>query len=129
MLTMKQFITTLFVLLILLGAVASAFLGWRNVLRTQQDSRTSRWRSVCSTIGVVLVSLSVLLFLAYGVRNALTGGDGNGNWTTLYFIRTGNYLSLTGAITSLIGKGNARWLAFLSGCLMLFMWSSAGMSL
>jgi hypothetical protein len=126
---MKHLIITLLVLLVVLGAGAAVFLGWRRILGTRHDWRASRWRSICSAIGLALVSLSVLLFFAYGVRNASIGGDGNGNWTTLYFIRSGNYLSLTGAVISLVGNGRVRWLTFLGGCLMLFMWSSAGMSL
>jgi hypothetical protein len=126
---MKQLLISLVVPLVVLGAAVFASLGWRNVFRSQQNSRTGNWRVVCGIVGLVLVSFSVILFLVYGTRNALTAGDGNGNWTTVYFIRTGNYLSLGGVVMSLTGKGSLRWPTFLSGCLLLFMWSSAGMSL
>jgi hypothetical protein len=77
----------------------------------------------------VFLTLSVLLIAAYGTRNAFFKGDPNGDWTTLIFIRTGNYLSLAGAFASLAGKGKARWSAFAGACLMEFIWFSQGMSL
>lgn len=81
------------------------------------------------TTALVLVTLSVFVFAAYGTCNALFKGDPNGDWTSLIFIRTGNYLSLAGVFTGLAGKGRGRWLAFLGACLMLFIWFSEGMSL
>src|SRR5215831_10489791 len=58
------------------------------------DTNEAKWRVVTSTITLIVVTLSVLLFLTYRTYNAVIGGEGNGNWTTLPSIRTGNYLSL-----------------------------------
>jgi hypothetical protein len=122
-------ITTLVVISIILGAVTATSLGWRYAARIRHDSTGPRWRSAATILALVLVTFSALLLAAYLTRNAVIGGDGNGSWTTLIFIRTGNYLSLAGALISLIAKGKARWPAFVGGCLMLFIWFSQGMSL
>jgi hypothetical protein len=117
------------VVFVVLGAVTATFLGWRYCTRIRHESTDPRWRSIATVLSLVLVTLSVLLFAAYVTRNAAIGGEGNGSWTGLIFIRTGNYLSLVGAIASLTGKGKARCLALIGGCLMLFLWFSEGMSL
>jgi hypothetical protein len=126
---MKHLIATLLVSSVIIGAVIAAFLGWRCSIRGRQEFAGPRWRSILRTVALVLVTLSVLVFAAYGTRNALFRGDPNGDWTTLIFIRTGNYLSLAGVFAGLAGKGNGRWPAFVGACLMLFIWFSEGMSL
>jgi hypothetical protein len=110
---MNHLIATLVVVSIILGAVTATSLGWRYAARIRHDSTGPRWRSAATILALVLVTLSVLLLAAYLTRNAIIGGAGNGSWTTLIFIRTGNYLSLAGALVSL----------------MLFIWFSQGMSL
>jgi len=126
---MKHLIATLLVLSIILGAMISTFLGWRYRAGSRLESVGPRWRSVLTTVALVLVTFSVLVFAVYGTRNALFKVDPNGEWTTLVFIRTGNYLSLAGILASLAGKGKGRWLALVAACLMLFIWFSEGMSL
>jgi hypothetical protein len=127
--TMSHLSATLVVVFVILGAVAATLVGWRHRFRTPQDSTKASWRSAVATAGLVLLSFSVLWFAAYGARNALIGGDGNGSMTTLTFIRTGNYLSLFGVISSLAGKGKDRWPALVGSCFMLFLWFAEGMSL
>jgi hypothetical protein len=126
---MNHLMSALIVVLIILGAVTAMLVGWRYAARIRDDSAQPRWRSVLTFVGLALLTLSVLLFAAYGTRNALFKGDRNGDWTTLMFSRTGNYVSLAGICSSLAGKGKARWLAFIGACLMLFIWFSLGMSL
>jgi len=126
---MNHLISALVVVLIILGAVTAMLVGWRYAARIRDDSAEPRWRSVVTFVGLVLLTLSVLLFAAYGTRNALFKGDRNGDWTTLIFIRTGNYLSLAGVCSGLAGKGKGRWPALIGACLMLFIWFSLGMSL
>jgi hypothetical protein len=126
---MKHLIGTLLVTSAILGAVIATFVGWRYGARGPQQIIDPRWRFVLRTTALVLVTLSIIVFAAYGTRNALFLGDRNGDWTTLVFIRTGNYLSLAGVLVSLVGKGRGRWPAFLGACLMLFIWFSEGMSL
>lgn len=50
----QQLLTWLFLLLIVLAALASAFLGWRSILRAQRKSPTSRRRVTCGTVGLAL---------------------------------------------------------------------------
>lgn len=126
---MKHLIFALVVVLIILGAVTATLLGWRYSARIRDGSTESRWRYALTFVALVLLTLSVLLFAAYGTRNALFKGDPNGDWTTLIFIRTGNYLSLAGVCSGLAGKGKGRWPALIGACLMLFIWFSQGMSL
>jgi hypothetical protein len=126
---MKHLIATLLISTIVLGAVIATLLGWRYSVRGRPEFAGPRWRSVLGTTAVVLVTLSVLGFAAYLTRNAIFKVDPNGDWTTLIFIRTGNYLSLAGAFASLAGKGKERWPVFVGACLMLFIWFSQGMSL
>lgn len=125
----SHIIATLVVGFIILGAVTAAAIGWRYHARTPQDSTKARWRPAVATAGLLLLSLSVLVFAAYGTRNALIGGDGNGSMTTLRFIRIGTYLSLFGVISSLAGNGKGRWPALVGSCFMLFLWFAEGMSL
>jgi len=126
---MKHVIATILIGLIILGAAIATLFGWRYRVSSRQEFIGSRWRQVLGTASLVLVTFSVLTFAAYGTRNALFKGDPNGDWTTLIFIRTGNYLSLAGAFASLAGKGKARWFAFAGACLMEFIWFSQGMGL
>ena len=126
---MNHLIATLLIVLVILGAVSAISLGWRFALGNQGDSTKPRWRSTAALFARVLVTLSVLLFAAYITRNAIIGGDRNGGPTTLVFIRAGNYLSFAAAITSLAGRGKARWATLSGSCLMLFIWFSEGMSL
>lgn len=126
---MNQLAATVGVLLIILAAITTTSLGWRYVIGTSRNSAERNWRLLLTFVALVLVSLSVLLLAAYMGRNALFKPDPNGDWTTLTFIRAGNYLSLIGLVVSLAGKGKARWLVFIGGCLMLFIWFSQGMSL
>lgn len=126
---MNRLLETLVFAIVSLGAVIGTFFGWIYGPRFRRDLKEPRWRTVGAFIGLVLVTLSVMLFATYLTRNAVIGGDANGSRSTLIFIRTGNYLSLAGVIASLTGKGKARWPAFVSGCLMLFIWLSEGMSL
>jgi hypothetical protein len=58
--------------------------------RISHDSTEPRWKFVTTLVALLLLALSVLLFAAYGTRNAFFKGDPNGDWTTLIFIRTGN---------------------------------------
>src|SRR5271168_2148814 len=121
---MNHLISALVVVLIILGAVTATLVGWRRDLRIRDDSVEPRWRSRVTFVALVLLTLSVLLFAAYGTRNALFKGDPNGNWTTLILIRTGNYLSLGGVCSSLAGNGKGRWPALIGACLMEFIWFS-----
>jgi len=82
-----------------------------------------------SALALILVSLSVLLFVAYGTHNASIGGDRNGSALSLLIIRTGNSLSLLGVLACLGGQGRARWSILISGSFMLFLWFGQGMSL
>jgi hypothetical protein len=126
---MNHLMSALIAVLIILGAMIAMAAGWRYAARISADSTQPRWRTVVTFVGLALLTLSVLLFAAYGTRNALFTGDRNGDWTTLMFIRTGNYVSLAGICASLAGKGKARWLSFIGACLMQFIWFSLGMSL
>jgi hypothetical protein len=126
---MKHLITTLVTSSIILGAAIASFLGWKYSVRGRREATGPHWRSMLATTALVLVTCSVLAFAAYGTRNALFKGDPNGDWTTLIFIRIGNYLSLAGALASLAGKGKARWAIFVGACLMEFIWFAEGMSL
>jgi hypothetical protein len=126
---MKHLMATLLVSSAILGTVIATLLGWRYSVKGEQDSIEPRWRSILRTTALALVTLSVLVLASYGTRNALFKGDPNGDWTTLIFIRTGNYLSLAGVFASLAGKGKGRWHAFVGACLMLLIWFSEGMSL
>lgn len=126
---MNHLMSGLIVVLVILVAVTAMLVGWRYAARISADSTQPRWRTVVTFVGLALLTLSVLIFAAYGTRNALFNGDRNGDWTTLMFIRTGNYVSLAGIFSSLAGKGKARWLGFIGACLMLFIWFSLGMSL
>jgi multisubunit Na+/H+ antiporter MnhB subunit len=125
---MNHLTSALVVVVIIIGAVVATLLGWRYA-RIRDDSAEPRWRSLVTFVGLVLLTLSVLLFAAYGTRNVLFKGDRNGDWTTLIFIRIGNYLSLAGVCSGLAGKGKGRWPALIGACLMLFIWFSLGMSL
>jgi hypothetical protein len=124
---MNRLNATLFFGSIVIGAVAATFLGWRYRARVKRDPKVPPWRSVFALVALVLVTLSVLFFATFVTRNALVRG--NVDWTTLIFIRAGNYLSLAGVLASLTGKGKTRWPAFVAACLMLFIWFSEGMSL
>ena len=95
----------------------------------RRDTNESKWRVATSRIALIVVTLSVLLFLTYRVYNAVIGGEGNGNWTTLPSIRTGNYLSLLGLLASLAATKKMRWPLLAASALMLFLWFSQGMSL
>jgi TRAP-type C4-dicarboxylate transport system permease small subunit len=129
MLPMSHVTATLFIALVILGAVSAVSLGWGFGLRNQGNSRRPRWRSTAAFFARALVTLSVLLFAAYITRNGIIGGDRNGGPTTLAFIRAGNYLSFAAAITSLADRGKARWATLSGSCLMLFIWFCEGMSL
>jgi TRAP-type C4-dicarboxylate transport system permease small subunit len=129
MLPMSHAIATLFIALVILGALSAISLGWRFGLRNRGNSTGPRWRTIAALFARVLVTLSVLLFAAYVTRNAIIGGDRDGGPTTLAFIRAGNYLSFVAAICSLADRGRARWATLSGSCLMLFIWFSEGMSL
>jgi hypothetical protein len=126
---MNRTTATLIIGSIILGAVMATALGWRYGVEVRHNSAGWRWRSAATVAALALVTLSLILLAAYATRNAITGGDGNGDWTTLIFIRTGNYLSLASVLAGCIGKGKARWPTLVGGCLMEFLWFSEGMSL
>jgi hypothetical protein len=126
---MSHLTSALVVILVIFGAVTATLLGWRYSATIRHDLTEPRWRFAATLVALVLLTLSVLLFAAYGTRNSFFRGDPNGDWTTLVFIRTGNYLSLAGVFASLAGKGKARWSAFAGACLMEFIWFSQGMGL
>jgi hypothetical protein len=126
---MNRLTATLFFSSIILGAVAAIFLGWRYRARAKRDPAEPRWRSASALVALVLVTLSVIFLATFVAYNALVRGSGNGDETTLIFIRAGNYISLGAALASLTGKGKTRWPAFVAACLMLFIWFSEGMSL
>jgi len=126
---MKHLIATLLTACVIFGAAIASFLGWKYSVAPTEEPTGPRWRWILSRAALVLVTCSVLAFAAYGTRNAMFKADPNGDWTTLIFIRAGNYLSLVGVLASLAGKGKLRWAAFAGACLMEFIWFSEGMSL
>ena len=123
---MQHLIATFVALSLIIGAVAAVLIAWRFQRRNTNDPK---WRVTTSTIALVLVTLSVLLFLTYRTYNTVIGGEGSGNWTTLPSIRTGNYLSLLGLIVSLTATRKMRWPLLAGSFLMEFIWFSQGMSL
>jgi len=108
------------------GAVSAVLIAW-NFQR--HGSNEPKWRVTTSTAALLLVTPSVFLFLSYRTYNAAIGGEGNGNWTTLPSIRTGNYLSLLGLLASLTATRRMRWPLLAASCLMELIWFSQGMSL
>ncbi len=124
--TMQPTIATFVVLLVIIGAVAAVVTAWRFQIR---DSSDAKWRVATSQISLVIVTLSLLLFFTYRTYNAMIGGEGNGNWTTLPSIRIGNYLSLAGLIAGLTATRKVRWPLLAASALMEFIWFSQGMSL
>ena len=111
---------------LIIGAVAAVLIAWRF---QKHDTNEPKWRVTTSTLGLLLVTLSVFLFLTYRTYNALIGGEGNGNWTTLPSIRTANCVSLLGLLVSLTATRKMRWLLLAASCLMEFIWFSQGVSL
>ena len=125
-LNMQHTLATLVALSLIIGAVISVLIAWR---LQRRHTNEPKWRVTTSTIALLLVTLSVLLFLTYRTYNAVIGGEGNGNWTTLPSIRTGNYLSLLGLLASLTASKKMRWPLLAASFLMEFIWFSQGMSL
>jgi hypothetical protein len=111
---------------LILGAVTAVLIAWRF---KKHNAGEPKWRVTTSTIALLLVTVSVFLFLAYGTYNAVIGGEGNGNRTTLSLIRTGNYVSLLGLLASLTATRKMRWPLLAAASLMEFIWFSQGMSL
>ena len=126
---MSQSAATLTIGCLLLGAISTTILSWRHNLRAREGLTKPHLSSIATAAALLLLTFSVLLFVAYGARNGLIGGDRDGGPTTLIFIRSGNYASLASALSSLFGKGKGRWLLWVGACLMLFVWFSEGMSL
>jgi hypothetical protein len=125
-LNMQHTLATFVALSLIIGAVTSVLIAWRFQRRHTNEPK---WRVTTSTIALLLVTLSVLLFLTYRTYNAVIGGEGNGNWTTLPSIRTGNYLSLLGVLASLTATKKMRWPLLAASFLMEFIWFSQGVSL
>ncbi len=124
---MQHPIATFVALSLIIGAVSAAVLiAWRF---QKHDTNEPKWRVTTSTIALLLATLSVFLFLTYRTYNAVIGGEGNGNWTTLPSIRTGNYISLLGLLASLTATRKMRWPLLAASCLMEFIWFSQGVSL
>ena len=123
---MQHTIATLAALSLIIGSVAAVLIAWRF---QKHDTNEPKWRMTTSTIALLLVTLSLFLFLTYRTYNAVIGGEGNGNWTTLPSIRTGNYISLLGLLASLTATRKMRWPLLAASCLMEFIWFSQGMSL
>ena len=122
---MQHTIATFVALSLIIGAVAAVLIAWRF---KKHDTNEPKWRVTTSTIALFLVTLSVFLFLTYRTYNAVIGGEGNGNWTTLPSIRTGNYISSLGLLASLTATRKMRWPLLAASCLMEFIWFSQGMS-
>ena len=123
---MRQTIATFVAFSLIIGAVAAVLIAWRF---QKHDTNEPKWRVTTSTIALLLVTLSVFLFLTYRTYNAVIGGEGNGNWTTLPSIRTGNYVSLLGLLASLTATRKLRWPLLAASCLMEFIWFWQGVSL
>ena len=123
---MQHTIATFVALSLIIGAISAVLIAWKFQRR---ESSEPKWRGTTSTIALLLVTLSVLLFLTYRTYNAAIGGEGNGNWTTLPSIRTGNYLSLLGLLASLTATRRMRWPLLAASCLMEFIWFSQGVTL
>lgn len=123
---MQHTIATFAALSLIVGAVAAVLIAWRFQRR---DTNDAKWRVATSRVALLLVTLSVLLFLTYRTYNAVIGGEGNGNWTTLPSIRTGNYVSLLALIASLTATRKMRWPLLAASFLMEFIWFGQGMSL
>ena len=123
---MQHTIATFTALSLIICAVAAVLIAWRS---QKHDTNEPKWRVTTSTIALLLVTLSVFLFLTYRTYNAVIGGEGNGNWTTLPSIRTGNYVSLLGLLASLTATRKMRWPLLAGSCLMEFIWFSQGVSL
>ena len=126
---MIHLLTTLLVGFVILVGVTATLLGWKAFGGLKRKWTGPRWRWMASLVSLLLVTLSIIVLVAYMTHNALHSDERNGNSTILTFIRVGNYLSLLGALASLGGKGKARWFALIGGCVMLFIWFSKGMSL
>jgi len=125
---MIHFLTYVIVLIVLVSGIL-AYLGWRD-WAIRRITRSERgWRSVLTFASLILLSLSGLLFVGYAVHNVAVGGDHNGNATTLFCIRAGNYLSVGAVFLSLGAKGRCRWAVLLGGCFFLILWLGQGMSL
>lgn len=123
---MQHTIATLVAPLLIIGAVSAVLIAWKF---QRHGSNEPKWRTTTSTTALLLVTLSVFLFLTYRTYNAAIGGEGNGNWTTLPSIRTGNYLSSLGLLASLMATRRMRWPLLAASCLMELIWSSQGMGL
>jgi uncharacterized membrane protein len=123
---MQHAIATVVALSLIMGSVAAVLIAWRF---QKPGTNEPKWSVTTSTIAVLLVTLFGVLFLTYRTYNAVIGGEGNGNWTTLPSIRTGNYISLLGLLASLTATRKMRWPLLVASCLMEFFWFSQGMSL
>ena len=122
-------LATLIVTLVLLGIGFLAYQGWRDWGRHRSDPTKRWWWRTLTFIALALVSLAALMFVGYGVHNAMIGGDQGGNAMTVLLIKTGNSLSFLGVIIGFVGTGRGRWAAVAGGCLTLFLWFWQGMSL
>jgi hypothetical protein len=123
---MQHTIASFLALSLIVGAAAAVLIAWRF---RRRHTNEPKWRVTTSTVALVLVTLSLLLFVTYRTYNAAVGGEGNGNWTTMPSIRTGNYLSLLGLLASLAATRKIRWPLLAASFLMEFIWFSQGMSL
>ena len=123
------YVLTMAVTLVVILVGLLSFYGWKHWVARRGVPRERSWRSAFNAIGLALVSLSVLLFVAYAVHNIAVGGDRNLNAATVPWIKTGNSLSFLGALISLSGKGKGRWPSVVAGCLMLVLWIAEGISL
>ncbi len=117
------------VVLVLVGGVVSASLGWKEWVQQNTDPNARDWRRKVTLGALLCLSAAALLLVGYLAHNLATGGDRNGSALTLLCIRSGNYLCLAAVLLSLCGRGRSRWAAMVGACFILFIWLSQGMSL
>ncbi len=125
----STFLATLLVALVILTVGFTSYRGWRGLLRRHPGSAEPLWRKIAGLIALLLVSLSLLAWVGYGIHNAMIRGDQGGEASTLTMIKAGNTLSVLGVLIGFVGREPARSAAIIGGGLMLFLWCWQGMSL
>jgi hypothetical protein len=113
--------------IVAVGVVLFGLKDWAKPRTAASGGRT--WRNWLTLGALICGLLALTSFASYSIHNAFIGGDRNGSEAALFWIRSGNYLSIGAIVLSIGGKGKGRWAALFVGCGMLFLWLGQGMSL
>jgi len=71
---MNRLTATVSIVLVILGAAVATLIGWKQYVGVRSDGTKAQSRTVGSIIALVLVTLSVFLFSASLIRNAINWG-------------------------------------------------------